>query len=59
LKKRSFLLLWFAQLPGQIVLNADYGGIVSVIALIHSTILSIAFTLPAVPFRLLAGVSVD
>ncbi len=64
LKNRSFLLLWLVQLLSQIVFNAaNYGVIVIVTAVTHSTVmvgLAIAsFTLPAVPFSLLAGVSVD
>src|SRR5258708_5235604 len=64
LKNRSFLLLWLVQLLPQIVFNAaNYGVIVIVTAVTHSTVmvgLAIAsFPLPAVPFSLLAGVSVD
>jgi len=64
LKNRSFLLLWLAQLLSQIVFNAaNYGVIALVTAITHSTILVgvaiISFTLPAVPFSLLAGVYVD
>jgi Na+/melibiose symporter-like transporter len=64
LKNRSFLLLWLAQLLSQTVFNAaNYGVIAIVTALTHSTVLVgvaiISFTLPAVPFSLLAGVYVD
>jgi Na+/melibiose symporter-like transporter len=64
LKNRSFLLLWLAQLVSQIVFNAaNYGVIAKVTAVTHSTIMVglaiISFTLPAVPFSLLAGVYVD
>ena len=64
LKNRSFLLLWLAQLISQIVFNAaNYGVIAKVTAVTHSTLLVgfaiISFTLPAVPFSLLAGVYVD
>ncbi len=64
LKNRSFLLLWLAQLLSLIVFNAaNYGVIAIVTAITHSTIMVglaiISFTLPAVPFSLLAGVYVD
>ena len=64
LKNRSFLLLWLAQLLSQIGFNAaNYGIIALVTAVTHSTILVglaiVSFTLPAVPFSLLAGVYVD
>jgi MFS family permease len=64
LKNRSFLLLWLAQLLSQIVFNAaNYGVIALVTAISHSTLLVglaiISFTLPAVPFSLIAGVYVD
>src|SRR6266516_6934264 len=64
LKNRSFLLLWLAQLLSQIAFNAgNYGIITIVTAVTHSTVLVgfaiISFTLPAVPFSLLAGVFVD
>src|ERR1700730_14545322 len=64
LKNRPFLLLWLAQLLSQIVFNAaNYGVIAIVTAVTHSTILVglaiVSFTLPAVPFSLLAGVYVD
>src|SRR5258708_5753805 len=64
LKNRSFLLLWLAQLLSQMVFNAaNYGVIAIVTAISHSTVLVgfaiISFTLPAVPFSLIAGVYVD
>lgn len=64
LKNRAFLLLWLAQLLSQIVFNAaNYGVIALVTAITHSTIMVglaiVSFTLPAVPFSLLAGVYVD
>src|SRR5712691_2982165 len=64
LKNRSFVLLWLAQLLSQIGFNAaNYGVIAIVTAVSHSTVLVgvaiVSFTLPAVPFSLLAGVYVD
>ena len=64
LRNRSFLLLWLAQLLSQIVFNAaNYGVIAIVTAVTHSTVMVgfaiVSFTLPAVPFSLLAGVYVD
>src|SRR5258708_12371917 len=64
LKNRSFLLLWLAQLLSQIVFNAaNYGVIAIVTAVTHSTVMVglaiVSFTLPALPFSLLAGVYVD
>jgi Na+/melibiose symporter-like transporter len=64
LKNRSFLLLWLAQLLSLTVFNAaNYGVIAIVTAVTHSTVMVgfaiISFTLPAVPFSLLAGVYVD
>ncbi|HZU68247.1 MAG TPA: MFS transporter [Ktedonobacteraceae bacterium] len=64
LKNRSFLLLWLAQLLSQVGFNAaNYGIIALVTAVTHSTELVglaiVSFTLPAVPFCLLAGVYVD
>src|SRR5205085_4786044 len=64
LRNRSFLLLWLAQLLSQIVFNAaNYGVIAIVTAVTHSTVMVgfaiVSFTLPAVPFSLIAGVYVD
>src|SRR5579864_1462790 len=64
LKNRSFLLLWLAQLLSLIVFNAaNYGVIALVTEVTHSTVMVglaiVSFTLPAVPFSLLAGVYVD
>jgi MFS family permease len=64
LKNRPFLLLWLAQLLSLTVFNAaNYGVIAIVTAATHSTVLVgfaiVSFTLPAVPFSLLAGVYVD
>ncbi len=64
LKNRSFLLLWLAQLLSQVVFNAANYGIIALVTVVtHSTTLVglaiVSFTLPAVPFSLLAGVYVD
>jgi Na+/melibiose symporter-like transporter len=64
LGNRSFVMLWLAQLVSQIGFNAaNYGVITTVTAITGSTIMVaiaiISFTLPAVPFSLLAGVYVD
>lgn len=64
LKNRSFLLLWLAQLISQIGFNAaNYGLIAFVTEVTGSTVMVgfaiVSFTLPAVPFSLLAGVYVD
>src|SRR5882724_11768449 len=61
LKNRHFLLLWFAQLISQIVLNAaNFGVILLVDEVTHSVFMAglaiTAFTLPAVPFSAIAGV---
>ncbi len=60
----AFMLLWLAQLISQIGFNAANFGVLTTVATITgSTLLSglaiISFTLPAVPFSLLAGVYVD
>ena len=64
LSNPSFVLLWLAQLVSQIGFNAaNFGVLTMVAAITRSTIMSgvaiISFTLPAVPFSLLAGVYVD
>lgn len=64
LSNRPFVLLWLAQLISQIGFNAaNYGVIATVTTITGSTIMVgfaiISFTLPAVPFSLLAGVYVD
>src|ERR1700680_3451026 len=64
LKNRSFLLLWLAQLLSQVAFNAANYGIIALVTVVtHSTTLVglaiVSFTLPAVPFSLLAGVYVD
>jgi MFS family permease len=64
LKNRHFLLLLFAQLISQIVLNAaNFGVILLVDEVTHSVFMAglaiTAFTLPAVPFSAIAGVVVD
>lgn len=64
LKNCSFLLLWLAQLLSQVVFNAANYGIIALVTVVtHSTTLVglaiVSFTLPAVPFSLLAGVYVD
>src|SRR5579875_1404874 len=60
----AFMLLWMAQLISQIGFNAANFGVLTTVATVTgSTLLSglaiISFTLPAVPFSLLAGVCVD
>ncbi len=64
LLNRSFVFLWLAQLISQIGFNAaNYGLITIVTEVTRSTamvgIAIVCFTLPAVPFSLLAGVYVD
>lgn len=60
----SFVLIWLAQLVSQIAFNAgNYGLITIVTEVTRSAIMvgiaMICFTLPAIPFSLLAGVYVD
>lgn len=64
LTNRPFVFLWLAQLLSQIGFNAaNYGLITIVTEVTRSTamvgIAIVCFTLPAVPFSLLAGVYVD
>src|SRR5258708_1215972 len=64
LSNRPFVALWLAQLFSQIAFNAaNYGVITTVTAITNSATMAgiaiICFTLPAVPFSLLAGVYVD
>lgn len=65
LGNRSFVLLWLAQLISQIGFNAANFGVLTTVATITggsalmSGVAIISFTLPAVPFSLLAGVYVD
>ena len=65
LSNRSFVLLWLAQLISQIGFNAANFGVLTTVATITggsalmSGVAIISFTLPAVPFSLLAGVYVD
>lgn len=64
LRNRSFVLIWLAQLISQIGFNAaNYGLITIVTEVTRSTVMVgiaiVCFTLPAVPFSLLAGVYVD
>ena len=64
LRNRPFLLLWLAQLISQTGFNAaNYGVIALVTEITGSTtqvgIAIISFTLPAIPFSVLAGVYVD
>lgn len=64
LSNRPFVLLWMAQLISQIGFNAaNYGIIVIVTQITGSTIMVgiaiVSFTLPAVPFSVLAGAYVD
>jgi Na+/melibiose symporter-like transporter len=65
LTNRPFVLLWLAQLISQIGFNAANFGVLTTVATIThgsgimSGIAIISFTLPAVPFSLLAGVYVD
>ncbi|MEO7021651.1 MAG: MFS transporter [Ktedonobacteraceae bacterium] len=64
LRNRAFVLIWLAQLISQIGFNAaNYGLITIVTEVTGSTVMVgiaiVCFTLPAVPFSLLAGVYVD
>lgn len=65
LKNRPFLLLWLAQLISQTGFNAANYGVIAVVTLITGGsatqvgIAIISFTLPAIPFSVLAGVYVD
>src|SRR5438132_8223369 len=64
LKNRNFVLLWLAQLISLTILNAaNFGIIVLVNEVTHSVVMAglaiIAFTLPALPFSIVAGVIVD
>lgn len=62
---RPFLFLWLAQLFSQIAFNAaNYGVIIIVTQVTHGSafmvgLAIVSFTLPAVPFSILAGVSID
>lgn len=62
---RSFLWLWLAQLFSQIAFNAaNYGVIVLVTQVTHGSafmvgLAIVSFTLPTVPFSVLAGVTID
>ncbi len=64
LKNRPFLLLWLAQLISQTGFNAANYGVIAVVTEITGSttqvgIAIISFTLPAIPFSILAGVYVD
>ncbi len=64
LRRRNFLLLWLAQLISLTILNAaNFGLIVIVTDVTHSVLMAglaiLAFTFPAVPFSVIAGVVVD
>lgn len=64
LKNRNFLFLWLAQLISLTILNAaNFGIIVLVNDVTHSVVMAgvaiIAFTFPALPFGVIAGVIVD
>src|SRR5579885_1068684 len=64
LKNRPFLLLWLAQLISQTGFNAANYGVIAVVTEITGSttqvgIAIISFTLPAIPFSVLAGVYVD
>src|SRR2546421_1212591 len=64
LKNRNFLLLWMAQLVSQTILNAANFALVALVSArkdgaLMASLAVIAFTLPAVPFSVMAGVFVD
>src|SRR5689334_14799678 len=64
LKNRHFLLLWMAQLISQTILNAANFGLVALVSdrkdgLLMASLAVVAFTLPAIPFSVMAGVIVD
>ncbi len=64
LRNRNFLLLWMAQLISQTILNAANYGLVALVSnrpdgALMASLAVIAFTLPAVPFSMVAGVIVD
>jgi MFS family permease len=64
LQNRNFLLLWMAQLLSQTILNAANFGLVALVSdrpdgALMASLAVISFTLPAIPFSVLAGVIVD
>lgn len=64
LKNRNFLLLWLAQVISQTIFNgANFGLIVIVNDVTHSVLMTgfaiLIFTVPAVPFSIIAGAVVD
>ena len=64
LRNRRFVLLWLAQLLSLTVFNAaNFGLVVLVNDMTHSPFMAglaiIAFTLPAIPFSVVAGVVVE
>jgi MFS family permease len=64
LKNRHFLLLWMAQLISQTILNAANFALVALVSArpdgaLMASLAVIAFTLPAVPFSVVAGAIVD
>lgn len=63
-KNVPFLLIWVAQLISQIAFNAGNYGLITIVTEVTGSaimvgIAMICFTLPAIPFSLLAGVYVD